>query len=196
MKIVRFRHDGREHYGDWRRRRECPVRNSSDFLAVDARRVARNAEKMGYSRLRGIRGAGFIYGGVPAGGYGDDDGVEVVEHPALPADQRPYAIHRWVDPGYFSAIGIPIQRGRTFDWNQQLDHATEIIVSESFARLYFPGEDPLGKHLSLSGDRPREIVAIAGDTRFAPGESAKPVMYSQLLTDPDRDTHGAAAGRR
>jgi hypothetical protein len=115
-----------------------------------------------------------------------------VEHPALPADQRPYAIHRWVDPGYFAAIGIPIQRGRTFGWNQQLDRATEIIVSESFARLYFPGEDPLGKHLSMPDDRPREIVAIVGDTRFAPGEPAKPVMYSQLLTDPDRDTHGAA----
>ena len=142
--------------------------------------------------LPGIHAAGFINGGVPADGYGIDDGFAVVEHPALPADQRPYAIHRWVDPGYFAAIGIPIQRGRTFDWNQQLDHATEIIVSESFARLYFPGEDPLGKHLILPDDRPREIVAIAGDTRFAPGESAKPVMYSQLLTDPDRDTHGAA----
>jgi putative ABC transport system permease protein len=145
------------------------------------------------SRVRnvpGIHAAGFIKGGVPADGYGIDDGFEVMEHPALPADQRPYAIHRWVDPGYFAAIGIPIQRGRTFDWNQQFGHATEIIISESFARRYFPGENAVGKHLSLD-DRPREIVAVAGDTRFAPGESAKPLMYSQLLTDPEGETHSA-----
>jgi len=141
--------------------------------------------------LRGICGAGLIYGGVPAGGYGEDDGFAVVEHPELPADQRLYAMHRWVDPGYFAAIGIPIQRGHAFDWNQEPGHAIEVIITESFARRYFPGEDPLGKHLSFYGGRPREIVAIAGDTRFVPGESAKPVMYSQLLTDPDNDTHEA-----
>ncbi len=146
----------------------------------------------GVRNVPGIHAAGLINGGLPAEGYGIDDGFAVVEHPAVPADQRLYAIHRWVDPGYFAAIGIPIQRGRTFDRNQQLGHATEVIISESFARRYFPGEDPLGKHLSMPDDRPREIVAIAGDTRFAPGEAAKPVMYSQLLTDPDRDTHGAA----
>ncbi len=140
----------------------------------------------------GIRGAGFIYGGVPGNGYGEDDGFDIVEHPAIRPDQRPFAIHRWVDPGYFAAIGIPIRSGHTFDGNQQLGHATEMIVSESFARRYFPGEDPLGKHVSLNGGRSREIVAIVGDTKFAPGEPAKPVIYSQLLTDPDRETHGAA----
>jgi hypothetical protein len=72
----------------------------------------------------------------PAEGYGIDDGFAVVEHPALPADQRLFAIHRWVDPGYFAAIGIPILRGHTFDWNQQLGHATEVIITESFARRY------------------------------------------------------------
>lgn len=141
--------------------------------------------------LPGIRGAAFIKGGVPADGYGIDDGFAVVEHPALPAEQRLFALHRWVDPGYFAAIGIPFRRGRTFDRNQQFGHTTEVIVSESFARQYFPGEDPLGKHLDLSDDRTREIVAVVGDTRFAPGESAKPAVYSELLTDPTGEPHSA-----
>jgi predicted permease len=159
-----------------------PRMQTENFLATFLSRVR---------SLPGIHGAGFIKGGIPGDGYGMDDGFAVVEHPAIPADRRPFAIHRLVDPGYFAAIGIPIQRGRTFDRNQQFDHATEVIISESFARLYFPGEDPLGKHLSLPGDRSREIVAIVGDTRFAPGEPPKPVMYSQLLTDPDGETHSA-----
>jgi putative ABC transport system permease protein len=141
--------------------------------------------------LPGIHGAGFIKGGVPADGYGPDDGFVVMGQPELPPDQRLFAIHRWVDPGYFAAIGIPIQRGRTFDRNQQFGHATEVIISESFARRYLTGEDPLGKHLSIADDPPRQIVAVVGDTRFAPGESAKPVMYSQLLTDPAGEPHSA-----
>jgi predicted permease len=145
----------------------------------------------GVRGLPGIRGAGLIKGGVPGDGYGPDDGFDIVEHATFPPDQRPFAIHRWVDPGYFAAIGIPVLRGRTFDGNQELGHATQLIISESFARQYFSGEDPLSKHLSLQAGRPREIVAIVGDTRFAPGESPLPVIYSQLLTDPNRDVDGA-----
>jgi putative ABC transport system permease protein len=72
-----------------------------------------------------------------------------------------------------------------------LGKATEVIVDDSFARRFFPREEALGKHLGLPGERPREIVAIVGDTKFAAGEAAEPVMYSQLLTDPSR-THSAA----
>jgi putative ABC transport system permease protein len=140
--------------------------------------------------LPGIQAAGLVFPVVPGDGYGPDNGFAVVEHPALPPDQRPFAIQRWVDPGYFAAIGIPITHGHTFDGGQQQDHATEIIITESFARQYFRGEDPMGKHLSIMGDRPREIVAVVGDTRFVPGEPARPMMYSELLADRDNGMNG------
>jgi ABC-type antimicrobial peptide transport system permease subunit len=100
----------------------------------------------------------------------------VAEHPPLPVGQAQYAITRWADPNYFAALGIPLLRGQTFDANQRLDKADEVIVSESFARQYFGDEDPLGKHLLKSGHG-HKIVGIVGDTRFLIAKPTQPIMY-------------------
>jgi ABC-type antimicrobial peptide transport system permease subunit len=70
-------------------------------------------------------------------------------------------------------------RGRTFDGGKRLDAANEVVISQSFADQYFPGEDPLDKHLRVRG-KDAIIVGIVGDTRYAIGESAKPVQYYPL----------------
>jgi putative ABC transport system permease protein len=100
------------------------------------------------------------------------------------------AIHRWVDPGYFEAIGIPFLRGRTFDNNQRPGHSTEVIVSESFSGQIFPGENPIGKHLRTVGGGQYEIVGIVGDTQSSAGDPAQPMMYFAL--DADSEMTGAA----
>ena len=133
--------------------------------------------------LPGVQAAGLVSPMVPGDGYGGDNGFLVVGHPAPPLNQRPYAVHRWADPGYFAAIGIPIKRGHTFDDNQRPGHRTEVMVSESFARQYFPGEDPLGKHLVMMGNPSYEIVGIVGDTRVEPGRPVEPMMYMALYAE-------------
>jgi len=55
----------------------------------------------------------------------------------------------------------------------------EAIISESFARQSFPGEDPLGKHLNVRGEN-AVIVGIVGDTRHAIGEAPRPMQYYPL----------------
>jgi predicted permease len=140
--------------------------------------------------LHGVLAAGLVFPVVPGDGYGGDSGFVVVEHPKPPPGQRLDAIHRWVDPGYFAAIGIPFLRGRTFDDNQRPGHATEVIVSESFSRQMFPGEDPIGKHLRTLGASPYEIVGIVGDTRSSVGDPVEPMMYFAL--DADSEMNGAA----
>jgi predicted permease len=137
--------------------------------------------------LPGARGAGLVFPVVPGDGYGGDNGFVIVEHPAPPASQRPYATHRWADPGYFAAIGIPIESGHTFDDIQGPGHRNEVMISEAFARQYFPGEDPLGKHLRAEGDSLYEITGVVGDTLLTPGEPLRPMMYFQLLGDEDMD---------
>jgi predicted permease len=130
--------------------------------------------------LPGVEAAGLVFPVVPGDGYGGDSGFVVGEHPALPPNQKPFAIHRWVDPGYFAAIGIPLLHGHTFDDDQRPGHPSEAIVTESFARQYLPGEEPLGKHLRTVSDVPYEIVGVVGDTRPEMGEPAKPMMYFGL----------------
>lgn len=130
--------------------------------------------------LPGVHAAGFVTV-VPGQGYWNDMGFTIVEHPPLPQGTGTFAINRSADPGYFTAMGIPILRGRTFGDNQQLDHANEVIISESFARKFFPGEDPIGKHLRLMGVKSYVIVGIVGDTRYSIGETPQPMQYFPLL---------------
>jgi predicted permease len=135
--------------------------------------------------LPGVRAAGLIFPVVPGDGMGGDNSFTIAEHPPLPLGKGTYAIHRWADPGYFAAIGIPLLRGRTFDENQRPGHATEVIISSAFARQFFPGEDPIGKHLRRQDSHPYEIVGVVGDTQFAIGEPPRPMMYRALYADDD-----------
>jgi predicted permease len=133
--------------------------------------------------LPGIQAAGLIYPAVPGDGPASDDGFVIVEHPPLPLGKTNIANNRWCDNGYFATLGIPLHKGRPFNKNQQPGHSTEIIVSDSFARQFFPGEDPIGKHMTTFNQTGSEIVGIVGDTRTDPGEPPHPMMYFPILAD-------------
>jgi predicted permease len=128
--------------------------------------------------LPGVDAAGFATV-VPGQGYQMDWTFSIVEHPPLPQGSGQFALSRWADPKYFHAMGIPILRGRTFDGGKRLDAANEVVISQSFASQYFPGEDPLDKHLRVRG-KDALIVGIVGDTRYEIGETPKPVQYYPL----------------
>jgi len=76
-------------------------------------------------------------------------------------------------------MGIPILRGRGFDPSRRLDKANEALINASFARQYFPNEDPIGKHLDYH-DRIWQIVGIVGDTRYSLAENPEPIQYYPL----------------
>ena len=130
--------------------------------------------------LPGVRAAAFTRM-VPGEGYGGDSGFAIAEHPPLPVGKYNLGIVRWVDPGYFAAMGIPIVQGQIFDPNQRLNKADEVMVSEALVRQYFPGENPLGKHLLTIGRRPFRVVGVVGDTRYLASQEARPIMYFPLF---------------
>ena len=68
--------------------------------------------------------------------------------------------------GYFAALGIPLRAGRLFDDHDAAAAITPVIISESIATRYFPGEDPIGRKLR-GGDNGLEIVGVVGDIRRA-----------------------------
>ena len=130
--------------------------------------------------LPGIQAAGFNTI-VPGQGYWSDWGFTIPDHPPLPRGEGNTALMRWADPGYFAALDIPFLRGHTFDSNQRLDHVNEVIMSDGLAHRFFPGEDPIGKHLQLHDHQPAVIVGVVGDTRYTIGEPPKPTQYYPLL---------------
>jgi predicted permease len=72
---------------------------------------------------------------------------------------------RYVTPGYFDAMAIPIRRGRDIGASDGRDRQFVAVVSESFVRRYWPGADRIGRHFTFAlADR--EVVGVVADVRF------------------------------
>ena len=88
-----------------------------------------------------------------------------------------------IGPGYFRTFGIPIVRGRAFTDADDGSAPLVMIVNESFARLYWPGEDALGKQLRMSwtgvvGDSGwRTVVGVAKDAHLRVLRESSPIAY-------------------
>ena len=87
---------------------------------------------------------------------------------SIPRSELPASEYRAVALNYFRTMGIPLLKGRDFDERDTRKATPVIVVNEDFAQRYFPGEDPIGKHIkpgmSNGEDKPawREIVGIVG----------------------------------
>ena len=85
-----------------------------------------------------------------------------------------------VDADYFRALNIPLLSGRAFTVADVREHAPVAIVSEAFARRYWPGRNAVGQTLR-DGDTPVEVIGIARDVKVQSlGEAPTPLMYRPL----------------
>jgi putative ABC transport system permease protein len=89
-----------------------------------------------------------------------------------------------VTPSYFATMGIPLVRGRFFSDNDDATSPSVIVVSESMARAYWPGQSPLGKRIGFAGNDTTmsTVVGVVGDVRFNPnsGTALGPTYYVPL----------------
>ena len=68
-----------------------------------------------------------------------------------------------VSPGYFSAMGIRLVRGREFTERDNATAPGVVVVSQSVARTLWPGKDPLGKRISMEDDpKPQDWLTVVG----------------------------------
>jgi putative ABC transport system permease protein len=127
--------------------------------------------------LPGVSGAGLV-SAAPGEGWNGDDLMSVVEHPPLPAGQGLDFMLRGADPGYFSAIGLPILEGRTFNQDERMERANVVLISRGAAQQFFPGEDPIGKHLRrLDGGGVWTVIGVVGDARWYISQPPMPTLY-------------------
>ena len=141
-------------------------------------------------RVRSIPGVGAVAlaSMVPGAGAGEDDVFTISEYPPIaPGVALPDALMRMVDPGYFSALHIPLLRGRFFTSDDRTGRPRTVIIDRLLAQQYFHGEDPLGKHLHLVayGNTDYEIVGVVADTLYQVGQPLRATMYFPVL-DGDR----------
>jgi putative ABC transport system permease protein len=116
---------------------------------------------------------------------GDVDGGIEIDGKTFPPGQRPRAQKRVVSAGYFSAMGIPVLRGRAFTATDVTGAEPVMIVSDTFARRYFPGEEAIGKRADFLWETTglQTIVGVVADVKHQglddPPNSTVYVPYTQ-----------------
>ena len=103
-------------------------------------------------------------------------------------NQTGTATYRVASGGYFSAMQIPLLRGRVFDGSDKVNGQHVAVVSESMAKRYWPNGDAIGKRIqfgSMDTDKHlMEIVGIVGDIRENLERPSEPTLYGFSLQRP------------
>ena len=113
----------------------------------------------------------------------------VDEHPPLPPDQERYAGINQVSADYFKAMEIPLREGRFFNDRDVKGAQPVVIIDEALAQHDFPGEDPIGKHITCKISRAVPsmsylIIGVVGAAKyFTVSRDPFPHMYYSYLQD-------------
>jgi hypothetical protein len=92
-----------------------------------------------------------------------------------------------ISANYFQLLGIPIVRGRAFVPRENSSDQHLIIVSESTARKFWPGEDPLGKRVRVGDDKfYHELIGVSKDIRATGLGPSTVFIYLRRTAHPSR----------
>ncbi len=115
---------------------------------------------------------------------------KIPDRPALAGESREaYELH--ASAGFFATLGIPMVQGREFNPGDTATSLPVAVVNETFARKFFPGENPIGRtlDLSFSASRPQffTIVGVSRDAKYANIRDAVPPVMCFCTQQEERD---------
>ncbi len=145
----------------------------------------------GLQSLPGVRSAG-LGTDLPWTGYDENAGGFTVEGRPADYNNKTTARYHAASLDYFRAMGIPLLRGRFFTARDDKDALKVILVNQTMAERYWPGEDAIGKRISFN-DKPAEkdwmqIAGVVGDVKDrADSSAAQPAFWWPLAQVPFRD---------
>ncbi len=125
--------------------------------------------------------------GPPFTGASIGIGFEIEGRAAASPGAQLVASYRAISPGYFQTMGVPLLKGRDFSDGDNSEAPGAAIINQSFARRFFPNEDPIGRRLDVGDgyNRMREIVGVVGDTKANDLKTPAPAeMYVVYLQRP------------
>jgi putative ABC transport system permease protein len=133
--------------------------------------------------LPGVVSAGVV-DDVPLDGNGSHQPIAIEGQPVVPMAEQPEVDVRMASAGYMSSLRIPILRGRDFDSTDVASRPATILISASLARQFWPNENPIGKHITLTflPGVTREIVGVVGDVKLDGLDQTRPpaALYMPL----------------
>jgi putative ABC transport system permease protein len=137
--------------------------------------------------MPGVSGVGAI-SLIPLVPQGAATRFTVVGRPEPKAGEWTSADIRIADPGYFAAMRVPLVRGRAFTAADRADAPPVIVVNETMARKFFPGQDAVGERLQVNWTDPKshpEIIGVVGDVRTSALDAdIRPMIYYPFAQAP------------
>ncbi len=133
----------------------------------------------------GVERAALINYPPASGGNSSVRAIEIDGHPWPDPKNPPAVDNRLATADYFTVMRIPILRGRAFTSADREGSTPVVIVSESMAKKYWPGEDPVGRRLKIDTSSWITVVGVCGDIIhdwFL--RRNNPSMYRPLLQTP------------
>jgi putative ABC transport system permease protein len=124
----------------------------------------------------GVEAAGVI-DDLPLDNDGSHQPVQVEGQPIVSMSDQPEVDVRSISAGFFGAMHIPLLRGRDLDASDVAGRAPSLIVSQAFAERFWPGQNPLGKHVTLTfyPGVAREVVGVVGDIKLDSLNETRPI---------------------
>ena len=125
--------------------------------------------------LPGVESAGVV-DDIPLDNGGSHQPIAIEGRPTLPMSEQPEVDVRLISTGYMNTLHIPVLRGRDLSPMDIAGRPAAILISESMARQFWPGEDALGKRLTMTffPDAVREVVGIVGDVKLDGLDQTRP----------------------
>jgi putative ABC transport system permease protein len=104
---------------------------------------------------------------VPFSSSNNSNTFQVVGQAPFTKGAEPYVEIRVTTPGYFDAIGTSLRGGRLFTAQDDAKAGRVILVNETFARKYLPGQQPIGQRIELGGEEKEihEIIGVVADVK-------------------------------
>ncbi|HUQ88098.1 MAG TPA: ABC transporter permease, partial [Vicinamibacterales bacterium] len=133
----------------------------------------------GLSSLPGVTSVGGT-SFLPLAGVGPGTSFWRADMPQPKPEERLVVDARPVTPGYFKAMDIPMLAGRDLTAADTPDKEPVAVINETFARLVYPGDNPIGRKfiLNLGNEKPHEIVGVVGDVKLVTLEGEiRPTAY-------------------
>jgi putative ABC transport system permease protein len=128
------------------------------------------------SALPGVEAAGLT-NRLPLRDSGFQGGVTIDDRPDLAGKARPNALYRVATPEYFKALGIRLLEGRGVDATDQANSLPVTVINESFAKLMWPGQSAIGKHITTAytgTSISRTVVGVIREAKLTSVTGASP----------------------
>ena len=139
------------------------------------------------SAIPGVRAASFSFFTFNQGAWSEDAWTPE-ESPEAKGNRE--VVYNKVGRGFFSAMGLKLLSGRTFDQQDSENSPKVAVINETMARLFFPNESPLGRRFRMDGpdakpENDRIVVGVARDAKYmALKERPWPAAYLPYSQEP------------